>query len=143
MSLNIEIKDGKEGSQYRAKVTELGQIVTAPLAFSKTYYNSLTTINTAFNYMSPKTRQNIVITDIIISGDRNIGANGSLVEIYCATSADTITVEEEILTVPLAKNASLPLTGLNLLIPSGFWVNAKCDDDIVYITIMGYYVDNI
>ena len=141
MSLNIEIKG--EGSSNRAKVTKLGQVVTAPLEFSKTYYNSLATINTAFNFMVPKTRQNIVITDIIISGDRNVGTGGSLVEIYCADSATELTVEEEILTVPVAKNASLPLTGLNLVIPSGFWINAKCDDNIVYITIMGYYVDNI
>lgn len=142
MSLETKIVDGKDGKSVGAKVSSLGQLVTAPLEFSTTYFNNMSVINTAFNFFVPVTNRRIVITDIIISADKNVGVNGALIDIYCASSAASTTIQDEILTVQLSTKTALPITGLNLVIPSGFWINGKTDDNNIFLTLGGYYVDN-
>ena len=138
MSMPIKLHD-KKGENI-AGVTKLGQVVVAPIEYSIPKYSALTVINTAYNFFPPKTRKEIVITDIIISTNKDVTVNGSLIEIYCANNATSLTVEEEILTTQSAKNTTTVLTGLNWKIPSGFWINAKCASATVYITITGYYI---
>ena len=141
MSLKTKLIDGDIGTSV--KISTLGQLITAPLDFSTPVFHNMTLISTAYNFSEPRTGKKGVITDIIITGDKNIGANGSLIEIYCADSATDTTALVDILSVTLAKNASLVLTGLNWQIAGGVWVNAKMDDNNVGITLAGYYINDI
>ena len=121
-----------------ARVTEFGQLVVAPLAYSTPTTNTLTAINTAVNFIEPKGNHQIVITDIILTADKNVGAAGASVQVYCATSSSTLTISDGILDIEMLKNTNRDLIGLNLIVGEGKWVNAKTDDNNVQVTI-GYY----
>lgn len=125
-------------SGMTARVTQFGQLVTSSLDYSIPVVNSLTVIDTPVNFIEPEANHQIVITDIILSTDRNIGANGAIVQLYCSDAPDSSTVNSSILNIEMLKNTSRDLIGLNFLIASGFWVNAITDDNNVQITV-GYY----
>ena len=72
-----------------------------------------------------------------------MSSTDTTVVIYEATTASTATVSKTILNVEMLKNSYRDITGLNLLITAGRYVNGKCDDDDVFVTLMGYYVPKI
>ena len=43
----------------------------------------------------------------------------------------------------IPKKTSLTLTGLNIIVTEGRWVNVKTDDDDVFATVAGYFVTAI
>ena len=136
MPVPSHIADPRSGTT--ARVTQFGQLVTSPIAYSIPVVNSLTIDDTPVNFIEPEANHQIVITDIILSTDRNVGANGAIVQLYCSDAPDSATVNSSILNIEMLKNTSRDLIGLNFLINSGFWVNAVTDDNNVQITV-GYY----
>lgn len=139
MSAPVNIKGDRTGQV--AKVTRFGQLVVAPIQYSTPVTQEMDTINTAFNYIAPIQGSSIVITDIFVSAD-NMVSNvvPAEIEIYTAESGDTITVLNSILQPRVVRSGNVPLTGLNLLIGEGVWVNAKTNDDNVLLTIMFYRI---
>jgi len=133
------ITDSNSG--VKAKVSKHGQLIVAPLQFSTPVTDSLITINTAFNFIVPVQRKCIVITDILASADKNVSnVDPANVEIYTATAVDTTTVTKAIVSPQVLRAGNVSLTGLNLLIEDGVWVNAKTDDNNILLTIMFYRV---
>jgi len=123
-----------------ARVTEFGQLVTSPIAYSVPVAQTLSVIDTAYNYIEPEANHQIVITDIILTSDKNVGASGASVQVYCADAVDSTTVLTDggVLDIEMLKNTSRDLIGLNFIVGKGFWVNAKTDDNNIQLTI-GYY----
>lgn len=139
MAVPSVIKDKDSGNA--AKVSRFGQLVVAPLDYSAPVTDSLTPINTAVNFIAPEQGRSIVITDIIASADRNVSnTTPSNVEIYTADSPTSTTVIDAVVSPQLLRGANLSLTGLNMLVGQGVWVNAKTDDDITLLTILFYRV---
>ena len=136
MAVPSHIVDPHNG--LAARVTEFGQLVVSPIAYSVPVEQSLTVINTAYNFIAPEMGHQIVITDIILTADKNVGASGAAAVVYEADAVDTTTVSVGILNVEMLKNTSRDLIGLNFIVPKGKWVNAKTDDNNVQVTI-GYY----
>ena len=130
------IVDPKTG--ISARVTEFGQLVTAPLNFSTPVSVEVDDINTAFLLVSPEDGKNIIVDSIVITGNRDIGVNDATVVIYSATSEDDINPVAAEVSLEIAKNSNIPLTGLNFIIPEGRFFLAKTNDATVFITI-GYY----
>ena len=138
--VDILLSDPSTGSQ--AKVTNRGQLVTAPLDFSDPIQADLTVTCTAVNFFGPQSNQRLVITSILIGADRNVSQScGAIVEIYEATSATATTVTKGIIKTGIVKNGTLPLLPLNFLATQGVWINAKTDDANINITIAGYFID--
>lgn len=121
-----------------ARVTEFGQLVVAPIAYSVPVADTLTVINTAYNFVEPVAGHQIVITDVILTADKTVGVNGAAVEIYTADSPTSTVVTKSVLDIEMLKNTSRDLIGLNFLVGKGRWVNAKSDDVNIQVTI-GYY----
>jgi hypothetical protein len=139
MAAVVTIKDSKDG--VNARVTRFGQLVVAPLDYSTPVADNLDTINTAFNFIKPESGKNIVITDIIVSADKSVSATDPAeIEIYEANAPDTLVAEATIVSPRLLRGRDLTLIGMNLLVPEGFWVNAKTNDNNVLVTIMFYRV---
>jgi hypothetical protein len=139
MSIKSEIIDGR-GTSSKAKVTSRGQLVTAPLDFSISYTQEVNATATAFNFVGPETNKRFVITDILLYANKNIGVNDASIQIYEADSDTETTVSKTILDIEMLKQTSRDITGLNLIITEGKWVNIKTDDATIFATIMGYYV---
>ena len=127
-------------SGVKARVSEFGQLAVAPLAYSKPSFKKLTVVNTAYSFIAPEEGHQIVITDIILTANKAVGTNDATIDIYEAESPTTTVITTSIIELEMIKQSNLVLTGLNLLIPQGLWVNAKTDDNDVFVTIMFYRV---
>lgn len=139
MSIQSRIVGGSKRNEV--EVTNFGQLVVAPLAFSK-FYNASTTVNdTPVNVIEPLRRRKFIITDIILSGDRSIGANGAVTTVYENNISGTDATQTKIIiTEEIAKQTRMVATGLNIEVAEGRWVNVVSDDVIVRANIGGYYV---
>ena len=127
------IKDPQSGSV--AKVTEFGQLVTAPIDYSVPVVDTLAADNTPVNFIEPQGGKKIVITDIILTANRDVGVNGALVQVYCATAPDSSAITVGLLDIDMLKNTGRDLIGVNFIIDEGFWVNAISDDSSIQITL--------
>ena len=122
------------------RATHVGQLVTAPFDYDLVVSKNMAVINTAYNFYDPKPSYKFVITGILMGGDRNIGNLGSLTVVYQATSPTTLTESRTIMSVDIAKNGTRDILPMNVLIDEGAYINAKCDDNNVYVSITGYYI---
>ena len=139
MTTAIGIKDSK-GDQA-ARVTRFGQLVVAPLDYSTPIEKELLTINEAFNFLAPESGQSIVITDIVVSTDKDVSnVDPADIVIYEADAADSLITSPTIIRPQMIRAENFSLVGLNLLVPEGKWVNAKTTDGGVLITIAFYRV---
>jgi hypothetical protein len=128
------------GTDVSAKITGRGELVVGKLDFSSAYSTTATVINTGFNLITPQDGNCFVITDILIYADKNVGVNDATISIYTADSPTSTTVISDILTTEIKASNTRDVTGLNLLVTNGVWVNAKTDDNNVYFTLFGYYI---
>jgi ABC-type molybdate transport system permease subunit len=141
MTFPITVACGK--SNTRALVTKRGQQVVAPLEYSEFYTATTVSNNVAVNVIKPRTGKNFAITDIILSGDRSIGANGAVTQVYENTTGPTdTTITKLIYADEIAKQTRAVLTGLNIIVTVGSWVNVVSDDVQVRANIAGYYITN-
>ena len=139
MSINVNLVN--DNNDHRVKVSSHGQLIVAPIDFSTPVTKSLAVIDTAVNFIAPQTGHFIVITDIIASADKDVSnTSPANVDVYESDEVDSLTIVNEIVSPQLIRAANLPLTGLNLKIPEGLWVNAKTSDAAILLTIMFYRV---
>lgn len=122
-----------------AKVTSLGQVVTAPFDYDESSTVELAVAGTIYNFFAGRPGFNFIITTILIYANRNVGVNDATVQIYESVSAASGTSLKEILTTEVLKQSARDLLPLNLKVTEGNFINAETDDDDVFVTIMGYY----
>jgi hypothetical protein len=140
MSIKTIIHDGK-GKGSEARVSSRGQLVVAPLDFSTPYNVKAEVINTAYNLVKPKLGWQFIVTDILLYANKNVGAADATVNLYEATAVDSLTIAKSIIEIEMLKQTSINLTGLNMIVTEGRWINIKTDDDDIFATIMGYYAE--
>ncbi len=139
MSTPTVIKDHKTGQA--ARVTEYGQLVVAPLAYSTPVEVTMSAAGTIYNFIEPSAGQSVVITDIVVSADKSVSSTTPAeINIYEADAPDGPVSVANIVTPQLVRSDNFILTGLNLLVPEGLWVNATTDDATIKLTIMFYRV---
>lgn len=141
MAIISKIQDAS-GTSNKVRVTSRGQLVTGSLEFSTASSAILDTDDTPVNFWAPIAKKNFIITDILLFADKNVGVNDATVTIYeTSVGPASATQTKVLLTTQMLKQTSRDFIGLNLEVTSGRWVNAVTDDNNVYVTIMGYYVD--
>lgn len=142
MPLEVNILDSAIGTI--AKVTKSGELVVGPTSYDDTIHKKLDTDNTAFNFFLPKIDKQFVIKGIIAQADKDVSnvATADII-IYEASSAGTTTVDKILLNINLTRFGNFPGLPLNLLVEEGKFVNAKTDDNSVFMTIMGYYISKL
>lgn len=133
------IKDSKSANS--ARVTRFGQLVVSPLDFSTPIDRELSSPNVAVNFLTPEQDKLIIITDLIISTDKNVSnVDPANIEIYQADSADSLIANPSIVRPQMIRASNFIMTGLNWFIPEGKWINAKTNDAGVLITIAFYRI---
>jgi hypothetical protein len=139
--IDIHLADGG-GTTNVAKVTSRGQLVTSPLSYSESYYNAMAVVDTAYVVAKPLAGKRFVVTDILLDADKNVSANtaGTIV-LYESSTETSTTPSKTVLTVEMLKNTARVITGINLIVTTGEWLNIKTTDATIYATILGYYVD--
>ena len=140
MSAKIMMVDGT-GTRRTAKVTIRGQVVSSPLEYSKFYPAATASNNVAVNVVPPIVGKQFIITDIILAANRDV-TNSALVDLFEASSSTSASVVTQIYQDDVSKQGRAILTGLNIIVSEGLWVNVKSDDVIVRANIGGYYADS-
>jgi hypothetical protein len=127
-----------------ARVNRVGELATGRLHFDEAHVNAIAVADTAYNYALPVAGFNFIITTMLAFASKDVNdATATLIEIYTATSLTSTVVDTEILSFGMGKLTVLPLVPLNLLIPEGYWLNAKSSDAIINLSILGHYVKRL
>lgn len=141
--IKAQIEDGS-GNGRAAKVTSIGQLVTAPFAYDDVVFKELAEPDTAYDFYPPKAARQFVITGVLFRADKQVSSTvDATVVIYEATTKTTTTVSKVLIQFAVVQGDIINPTGLNLLVAEGRYVNAKTDDDDIHMTILGNYVDKI
>lgn len=126
-------------NQRTALVSNSGELLTRPFAYSDPKFQDMDVAATAYNFFAPKVGEQLVITDIVAFADRDVTTQTQL-DIYEADSTSSTTIDKQILRLDIAKLTESPHHGLLWLVSEGKFVNAKHDDDDIFLTIAGYFV---
>ncbi len=135
MTWHVEIVDGG----HRLALSHIGEVLVRPFDYSDPVFNVLDVINTASNFFIPHSGEQLIVTGIIVFADRDVTTQ-TQIDIYEASSLTSTTIDKQIRRIDLAKLEGHIETGLTLKINAGVFLNAKCDDDDVFLTIDGYYI---
>ena len=139
MTQKTHIEDGR-GTSHKALVTEYGQLVTGSISYSIPVARTLLLVNTAYNFVPPISGKRIVITEMLMYANKGVGVNDATVEIYEADGATETTISKSIISTEMLKQTSRDLISLNMIVGEGKWVNAKTDDNTIFVTLMYYYI---
>lgn len=130
---------GIGGQGHKARVNHAGSIQTTVFDFSIPVFKELGEDNVPQTFVIPKPNNHIVITDLILYANKNVGAGDAVVEIYEATGTGVTAVSRIIYKMELPQKTVVPLVGLNWITNPGKFLNGKTDDDDVFITVGCYY----
>lgn len=138
MSVDAILRDAK--TLRGASVSKGGALAVGPVEDDEREFNNLNVINTAFNFYSPRANQVFIITGIIAFADKDISdASSTVIAVYGALSAASITVEGQPFQFGMGKLTLFPGLPLRFKIGEGLFVNAKTDDNNILMTILGHY----
>lgn len=137
MAAETHLRDPK--TYIAARITRAGEVVVGPLEPSEIAFASLALDNTAYNLVTPKAGFDIIILGAVASALRDVGANGTQVDIYQASGLSETTVDESILRFDLIKQGDGRTPNIYARVPEGKWINAKCDDATVSVTLFWFY----
>ena len=144
MSTPVQITDGRKGTVNKAGVTSIGQLTVAPFDYDETKFQELGTANTAVNFYTAKAGEQFVITGVVAFADKDVGDNTDTnIIIYEAVDSATATIAKILIQFGMGKLTSISITPLNILVNEGLFVNAKCDDADIHMTVMGYFIPKI
>jgi hypothetical protein len=139
--IKTSITDGS-GTGVQATVTSRGQLVVSPLDFSTAYNATAGTANVAASFFGPISSKRFIITGISLYANQNVSNTvDAVVDIYESDSATSTTISQSVFQTNMTRKDRLSLTGLNLIVTEGVWLNLKTSDDDVYGTVFGYYID--
>ena len=128
-------------AQNNASITSRGALVVAPYDYDLTQFQELDTDDVAKNYYKPRVDKRFVVTGVIATADKQVGANeDATVTIFEAASSATATADKVLLQFVLTQSTVVSLLPLNILVAEGKFVNAKTDNDDVHMNIFGYFI---
>jgi len=137
MVINVIIKDGN--TRRTATVTPQGELITRSAEYSTASKKQIIDSN-AVNFFKPLSGKKFIVSGMIINTDRNVGVNGSLIEVYETTSETSTSITSDIIAIDQAKNVTSPLIPLEIETAEGSFINGKADDFNVNVTVLGYFV---
>ena len=141
MALRSTITDGQ--SDRTVDISPNGELIVAPIHPNQSVHWKMDVINTAYTFASITSGKRMILQNVLLYGNKNVGATDSTVTIYTADSATSLTPIQTILEFEVPKYGTRDLMNLNLDLGSEVFLNAKTDDNDIFITMMGYYVDDL
>jgi hypothetical protein len=142
MPAKVQIKDGS-GTGANAFVTKRGELIVAPLKYSKPYGASLIATGTPFEVVPGVNNQKFVTTGFFVTALKTVSpTTEAAITIYEASPLDLTTSTKQIVEIALIRGASFVATGANIITEVGQAIAATTDDATVNIALSGYYVSN-
>ncbi len=116
-----------------------GEIAVGRLGQVQMHSVKLDVDDQVYNLLKPVAGLQAVITTVSFSGNREIGVNDSIVELYEASSAISAVVDGTLIQVEVTKNGLIPFANLQLPVSGGKFLNARCSDDDVFVVFGVYF----
>ena len=127
-----------------AKVTRSGELIVAPLSYSESEFRQLDATGIAFNFFGPKPKKQFIITGYSLKADRQVSNTvDARVVVYEASSLDSTTEDKILIEDAMIRGERVALTNTNLKVNGGKWINATTTDASIFISIYGYYIDEL
>ena len=123
-----------------AKISDQGELIIRGAEYS-TFKKQQITDSNAVNFFKPLSGKKFIVSGIILNTDRNVGVNGSAIEVYEASTASETTIDTSIISIDLVKNQTVSLTPLLIETEEGKFINGKADDFNVNVSVLGYFVN--
>lgn len=142
MGLSVRVTDSATGVE--AKITPSGQLVVGTVAYDLVKFIEMDLVDTAYNFVEPRTGKQFVITGLRLKADRGVSTTADAEVIFFeATSATSTTVSKVLFQENLVRGESATLMPLNIITAEGTWLNGTTTDDDIFATLMGYYIDAV
>lgn len=132
-----------QGTLNEMGVSANGEALMRSFKYSDPEFENLNVVDTAFNFFKPQSGFQFVAKGALISGNRDIGVNGSILVIYGAATEASITVVTTILEAEVPKSSVFPFVVPDVITPEGQFINGKCDDNSVRVALYGFFVPTI
>lgn len=101
----------------------------------------LDTIDTAFNFYTPISGREIIITGIVATTGKTVSQTTPAdIIIYEANAVDSTDIVKQLFKLELTRGKNIALLPLSLCVNEGSFINAKTTDATVFITIMGFFI---
>ena len=140
MTVEVFLK-GASGPSTAASVSRNGEVLIRRYTYDEAVYKEIGTDNTAVNFYGPKAGFQFVITGVVLKADAQVSTTtDAAVVIYEASTATTTTADKVLFQTAMLKSDQVAVTGMQLLVNKGKYVNGKTSDDDIHATILGYYV---
>ena len=137
----LPVKLMGNGSQ-QVSINEAGELLVSDGPYDLAKFNELDLVNVGYNFFGPRGREQFVITGFLMYGDKQVSTStNSTVVIYESSAPDSTTEDKVLVQVEVGQNQSIPFPNIRILCNKGIYLNAKCDDDDVHMTIFGHYAD--
>lgn len=140
MPIGVYVRDGR--NDRAVDITPNGEMVVSAIKPNISVHHKMDTINTAYNFAPIVTGKRMILQNILVYGNKNVGINDATVTIYTADALESTTPIRTVLEFEVPEKQSRDIIGLNLDLGSGVFLNATTDDNDVFLTMMGYYVDD-
>lgn len=138
MSIAVHLLN-KKGK--KVAISDFGELISVPGEYDESSFNSMTTINTAYNFYKPNNGYNFIITGIDAFADKSVSAvTNSIFILYEATNTDVTTVSRILYQTELGQNQRISLSALRILCSPGLYINGKCDDNNIHVNIFGHFM---
>lgn len=142
MSLRTRITDPITNRSATVKVDDA--LSVAPAKFSKAYNATMGVSNQIYNVVPLQHNCSFVITGIFVKANRQVSNTvDATVEIFEASSAESGTVLNSLFTIPMVRGETFLFNPIYVKVENTSYINARTNDDDVYVTILGFYVEDI
>lgn len=141
MAIEVLLRDAHGCAGY-ARITNLGQVVVAPIEYDLVVFKELAEPDTAYNFYPPKVHKRFILTGIHAVADKQVSSVASAdVVVYEAINDSTTSVSKVLFQTAMVQDQIQTLLPMNIKVSEGVFINGKTTDDDIHITLMGYYVD--
>ena len=137
MPIDAFIKDGA-GRGNIAKVNKQGALNVVSAGHFDISSKVTLVATTVYNLREPRSGQQFIITGMILNAARSVTSE-ALVSIFESSVYQGASVTG-IISLDVAKDSTISLIGLNLIITKGKWVSCTTDDPTCNVTLLGHYI---
>lgn len=120
-------------------VSNNGEIALGNIGQVQMHSVKLDVNDQVYNLLKPVSGLQAVITTLSFTGNRGIGVNDAIVEIYETTTALSATISTTMINIEVAKNQSIPLSNLKVTVTGGKFLNARASDTDVFVVFGVYF----
>lgn len=141
MAVKFQIIDGC-GTNRGVKVSATGELAVGPVEYDQSTFHAMAVDDQAYNFFAPLPGHEFIITGMRIKANTGVNPTSDATIIVYEASGPAATATDKILhEEAMVKSDSATIIGIRLRVAQGKWLNGKTDDNTVFMTIFGFYIE--